>query len=245
MDLSRILTKDAEGGGFGCKTLDFPLQIETKDVSAAGEFEGYASVWNVVDQGGDSVQPGAFIDGLKRAKDERRLIPMLWQHDRREPIGIWTDMAEDTKGLYVKGKLLIDVDPLAKRAHGLLQAGALGGMSIGYRIPMGGAEEDTKRRGVWLLKKIDLIEVSLVTLPMLTQAKVTAVKNILESGLVPTVREFEGFLRDAGFSNAKAAAMATACKSQLRGEPDDAPLQLSALERFEQSFKAAREGAPN
>lgn len=238
MNLSRILCKDAESAGFACKTLDFPLEIETKDVSAAGEFEGYASVWNIVDQGGDSVQPGAFIEGLSRAKAERRLIPMLWQHDRAQPLGVWTDMAEDTKGLYVKGRLLLDV-PQAKSAHALLQAGALGGMSIGYRIPVGGAEEDSKRRGVWLLKKIDLIEVSLVTLPMLIAAKVTAVKNILESGRVPTVREFEGFLRDAGFSNAKAAAMATACKPQLRGEPDEAP-QPTALERFEQSFLAAR-----
>ena len=82
---SPILHKDAEALG---KTLDFAFAVETKAVSDEGEFEGYASVWNIVDQGGDSVQPGAFIEGLTRAKADRRLIPMLWQHDRREPIGV-------------------------------------------------------------------------------------------------------------------------------------------------------------
>lgn len=233
---SPILQKDAEALG---KTLDFAFAVETKAVSDEGEFEGYASVWNIVDQGGDSVQPGAFIEGLTRAKADRRLIPMLWQHDRREPIGVWSDISEDTKGLWVKGRLLVEADPLAKRAHGLLKAGALGGLSIGYRIPMGGAEEDTKRRGVWLLKKIDLIEISLVTLPMLTQAKVTAVKNILESGRLPTTREFEGFLRDAGFPREKATAIASMATPHLRGEPEGDGDEAAALDRFEKAFRAA------
>lgn len=236
MKFDRLLTKDAEpAGALAPRVKDFSLQIEAKDVSDDGEFEGYASVWGVVDQGGDEVQAGAFIESLKRAQEAGRLIPMLWQHDRREPIGIWTEIVEDAKGLRVKGRLLIDSDPLARRAHALLKAGAIGGMSIGYRIPVGGAEEDESRPGVWILKKLDLVEISLVTLPMLTEAKVTRVKNILEAGALPTVREFEGFLRDAGFPREKAVAIASASKSHLRGDPegDEKAAGDERLERFD------------
>lgn len=235
MQFAPILTKDAEP--LASKSLDFAFNIDVKAVGEDGVFEGYASVWNIVDQGGDSVQPGAFIAGLTQAKADGRLIPMLWQHDRTQPIGVWLDISEDTKGLYVKGQLLINDVPQARAAYALLKNKAIGGLSIGYRIPMGGAEEDSKRRGVWLLKKVDLIEISLVTIPMLTQAKVTAVKNILDSGLVPTVREFEGFLRDAGFSREKATAIASVASPHLRGEPEGDG-DSDALERFERAMKS-------
>lgn len=176
------------------KTHDFAL--ETKSVGNEGEFEGYASTFGNVDQGGDVVEPGAFIESVVKAKSDGRTIPMLWQHDQREPIGVWRDIAEDSKGLYVRGQLLVDADPLAKRAHGLLKAKALGGMSIGYAIPAGGAEPDEKRRGVTRLKKIDLREVSLVTMPMNIMARVTDVKAMIEAGKLPTIREFEEFLRE-------------------------------------------------
>lgn len=189
------------------KIYDFAL--DAKAVGDAGEFEGYASTFGNVDQGGDVVEPGAFIEGIVKAKKDGRTIPMLWQHDQREPIGVWVDMAEDTKGLYVKGNLLIEADPLAKRAHGLLKAKALGGMSIGYRIPVGGAEQDEKRRGVTRLKTIDLREISLVTMPMNIEARVTGVKSTVEAGKLPTLAEFEDLLRDAGgFSRSQAKAIA-------------------------------------
>jgi HK97 family phage prohead protease len=201
------------------KTHDFAL--ETKAVGEAGEFEGYASTFGNVDQGGDVVEPGAFIESIVQAKKDGRTIPMLWQHDQREPIGVWKDISEDAKGLYVKGQLLIEFDPLAKRAHGLLKAKALGGMSFGYGIPAGGAEPDDKRRGVTRLKKIDLREISLVTMPMNILARVTGVKAINDAGKLPTVREFEEFLRDAGgFSKTLAAAIAGKAAPHLRGEPE-------------------------
>jgi len=199
----------------------FDFAFETKDVGEAGEFEGYASTFGNVDQGGDVVEPGAFIEGIVKAKKDGRAIPMLWQHDQREPIGIWKDLSEDAKGLYVKGQLLIDADPLAKRAHALIKAKAIGGMSIGYRIPVGGAEPDEKRRGVNRLKVIDLREISLVTMPMNIEARVTSVKAMLEAGKLPTIREFEEFLRDAGgFSKTLAAAIAGKAAPHLRGEPE-------------------------
>lgn len=214
--MSKLITKAAAA----LKSLDYRLTVETKDVNAEGEFEGYASTFGNVDQGGDVVEPGAFIESVVKAKSDGRTIPMLWQHDQREPIGIWKDIAEDRKGLYVKGQLLVDADPLAKRAHGLLKAKALGGMSIGYQIPAGGAEPDEKRRGVMRLIKVDLREISLVTMPMNLSARVTTVKSILEGGNLPTVREFEEFLRDAGFSKAIATAIASKATPHLRGEPE-------------------------
>ncbi|WP_207479559.1 HK97 family phage prohead protease [Arenibaculum pallidiluteum] len=211
------------------KTLDFAL--ETKAVGDEGAFEGYASTFGNVDQGGDIVEPGAFIEGIVKAKDEGRSIPMLWQHDQREPVGVWKDIAEDSKGLYVRGQLLVDADPLAKRAHALLKAKALGGMSIGYRIPAGGMVEDEKRRGVFRLKKLDLREISLVTMPMNIQARVTSVKSILDAGRLPTVREFEEHLRDAGFSKSLAAAIAGKAAPHLRGEPEAEADEASAFMR--------------
>lgn len=225
----KLFTKDAGA----LKSFDYRLNIEAKDVSAEGEFEGYASTFGNVDQGGDVVEPGAFIESVVAAKNDGRNIPMLWQHDQREPIGIWKDIAEDRKGLYVKGQLLIDADPLAKRAHGLLKAKALGGMSIGYRIPAGGAEPHEKKPGIMRLVKVDLREISLVTMPMNIQARVTTVKSILDDGKLPTVREFEEFLRESGFSKTLATAIAGKATPHLRGDPeataDDALKFLSAL----------------
>jgi HK97 family phage prohead protease len=203
------------------KLLEQDFSLETKSVGEEGEFEGYASTFGNVDSGGDVVEPGAFIESIVQARKDGRTIPMLWQHDQREPIGVWSDLAEDAKGLFVRGRLLVDVDPLAKRAHGLLKAKALGGMSIGYRFLPGHAEQDDKRPGVTKLKKLDLREVSLVTMPMNIQARVTSVKAMLEAGKMPTVREFEEFLRDAGgFSKSLAAAIAAKATPHLRGEPE-------------------------
>jgi HK97 family phage prohead protease len=199
-------------------TFDFAL--EAKAVGTEGEFEGYASTFGNVDQGGDVVEPGAFMESVVKAKNEGRIIPMLWQHDRAEPIGVWKDIAEDAKGLFVKGQLILEGDMTAQRAYGKLKAKAIGGLSIGYRIPAGGAEVDEKRRGVTKLKKIDLREISLVTMPMNVAAKVTSVKSIIEAGGLPTTREFEEFLRDAGgFSKSLATAIAGKAAPLLRGEP--------------------------
>lgn len=199
-------------------TLDFAL--EAKSLTEAGEFEGYASTFGNVDQGGDVVEPGAFIESIVRTKAEGRVIPMLWQHDRREPIGVWQDMVEDSKGLFVRGKLLVEADPLARRAHALLKEKALGGMSIGYIVPPGGAAEDERRRGVRRLKKVDLREISLVTMPMNTAAKVTSVKELVADGRLPTLPEFERYLREAGFSKSQATAIAgKGLAHLLRGEP--------------------------
>ncbi|MGJ0580897.1 HK97 family phage prohead protease, partial [Xenorhabdus bovienii] len=110
--------------------LDVPLKI--KSVSDSGEFEGYGSVFGVKDSYDDIVMPGAFENSLKQWGEKGSLPALLWQHRMDEPIGIYTEMKEDEVGLYLRGRLLIDDDPLAKRAHAHLKAGSLSGLSIGY-----------------------------------------------------------------------------------------------------------------
>ncbi|NKD55964.1 MULTISPECIES: HK97 family phage prohead protease [unclassified Haematospirillum] len=194
----------------------------TKTMGEAGTFEGYASVFGNVDQGGDCVEAGAFRDSLARAKAEGKVIPLLWQHDQKEPVGIWTDIAEDSKGLHVRGQLLLEHDPLARRAYGLLKAGAIGGLSIGYTIPWGGGQPEKGSRGSFQrLKEVDLHEISLVTMPMNTEARVTGVKSALAAGKTPTTREFEAYLREAGFAKSLATAIASKAAPLLRGEPGD------------------------
>lgn len=131
-----------------------------------GVIEGYASLFGVVDMAGDTVVPGAFRDSLKqRATGE---IRMLFQHDPGEPVGVWTEIREDRRGLFVRGKLIPGV-ARAHELHALLQAGAIDGLSIGFKTVRARHE---RRNGVRLLEKIDLWEISVVTFPLLPQARV-------------------------------------------------------------------------
>lgn len=133
------------------------------------EIGGYASVFGVRDQGGDVVLPGAYGASLKRMAREGRRVRMLWQHDPAQPIGVWDEVAEDAVGLRVKGRVLTELAQ-GREAAALLAAGAIDGLSIGYRTLR--AERDGK--GQRLLAELDLWEVSLVTFPMLPEARVSA-----------------------------------------------------------------------
>lgn len=139
--------------------------ISTKDGAV---IEGYASLFDHTDQGGDNVQRGAYAASLKALKAKGRSIKMLWQHDPAQPIGVWDEVREDDKGLWVKGRLLTDVAQ-GKEAAALLKAGAIDGLSIGYRTKK--AQKDGKGRR--LLSELELWEVSLVTFPMLPEARVS------------------------------------------------------------------------
>lgn len=129
--------------------------------------EGYASLFGLVDQGGDRVMPGAFAASLARMAAKGDKVRMLWQHDPARPIGVWDEIREDQKGLWVRGRLLPEVAQ-AREAAALLDAGAIEGLSIGYRTIR--AEKD--RKGQRMLAEVELWEVSLVTFPMLPEAKV-------------------------------------------------------------------------
>lgn len=129
---------------------------------------GHASLFGAADQGGDVVQKGAYAASLARLRRDGIGVKMLWQHDPTRPIGVWDEVIEDERGLFVKGRLLLEVQA-AREAHALLEAGAIDGLSIGYRTLR--AEKASGRRH---LHEIELWEVSLVTFPMLPQARVQA-----------------------------------------------------------------------
>jgi HK97 family phage prohead protease len=127
--------------------------------------EGYASVFGLADQGGDVVAPGAFAASVRAGGR----VAMLWQHDPREPIGVWETVAEDTTGLRVRGRLLPEV-ARAREAAALIGAGAIDGLSIGYRVKRAARDAEGRR----VLQEVDLWEVSLVTFPSLRAARVAA-----------------------------------------------------------------------
>lgn len=199
-------------------TKNSAVALDAKAVSDSGEIEGYASVFGNVDSYNEIVEPGAFVDSLVKARQTGRKIKMLWQHDPHQPIGVWDDLAEDSKGLWVKGRLFKDKVAKAGEAYELLKEGGLDGLSIGYRTIS--AEPKKGKPGVISLTKLDLFENSIVTFAANERARVEVVKSILDAGALPTVREFEGLLRDAGFSKAKAAAIAGAATPHLRGDPE-------------------------
>lgn len=148
----------------------FACGLQIKSLDAKGKFAGYASVFDVVDSQKDILIRGAFAETLKgRVRD----IKMLWQHQQDEPIGVFTKMFEDARGLYVEGQLLLDV-ARAKEAYALLKEGAIGGLSIGYTPVKWRIHEKT---GVRIISQVDLWEVSLVTFPANSAAKITVVKT--------------------------------------------------------------------
>ncbi|KRS12047.1 peptidase U35 [Roseovarius atlanticus] len=142
---------------------------DTIKVSDGVVIEGYASLFGDQDRGGDIVEKGAYAASLKRLAEEGRQVKMLWQHDPAQPIGVWDEVREDARGLYVKGRLLETV-ARAREAVALLEAKAIDGLSIGYRT-LKAVKNDKGRR---LLQELELWEVSLVTFPMLTSARVGA-----------------------------------------------------------------------
>ncbi|MBW4984843.1 HK97 family phage prohead protease [Mameliella sp. CS4] len=140
------------------------------DVTVEGrDIEGYASLFGACDQGGDVVARGAYARSLKRLAGEGRAVKMLWQHDPAQPIGIWQQVREDERGLYVKGRLLDSVER-GREAAALIEAGAIDGLSIGYRT-LKAVKNDKGHR---VLTELELWEVSLVTFPMLPSARVAS-----------------------------------------------------------------------
>lgn len=195
----------------------FELELKLAgDDSATGSVEGYGSVFGILDRGGDIVMPGAFKASLADWRRKKAMPPMLWQHDSWQPVGVWSEIAEDEKGLKVKGDLVLDV-PLAAAARALMIAGAVKGLSIGYRTI---DYEIDRATGIRRIKKAELWEVSLVTFPMLPEAMITGVKSELDP------RKLEGAFRsDLNLSSAAAVKAVAIVKQHLRdgGESEQEP----------------------
>lgn len=190
-----------------------PLEIKT--LSDSGEFEGYGSVFDVEDNGGDMVMKGAFNASIQ--SKSAASIKMLFQHDPSSIIGKWEDIREDDKGLYVKGKIIPAISKGAE-VLAMMQAKVLDGLSIGFRTKKYEIDTETYFRK---LLEIDLWEVSVVTFPMNTQARVNAVKNA-------TPRDVEKILREAGLPNNYAKLVAshgTTKANELVGKQRDVAAQ--------------------
>jgi len=197
-----------------------------------GEFEGYGAVFGNIDGGRDILEPGAFSKSLRKGT---KRIKMLWQHDPSEPIGIWTDIVEDDRGLRVKGKLELGIRR-GLEAHTMLKTGIIDSMSIGYRTVV--AEYDSAR-DIRSLKELDLWEISLVTFPMNPKATISSVK-----GADPTIRECERILRDGGLSAAQAKALVAGGYKAIRSERDAGALPEPGLsEAFNDLLAELRRGS--
>lgn len=148
----------------------FPFVL-TKEVDDEGRFEGYAAVFGNVDSQRDIIEPGAF----KKTLEDNPEVPILWQHDAYEPIGVSVEMKEDENGLHIVGQLAMDVQR-AREARSLMRLGAIKGLSIGYR-----AIKPTFDNGVRRLKEVALKEFSPVTFPANELATVVSVKGLNQS----------------------------------------------------------------
>lgn len=184
-------------------------KLDLKDVSLDGTFEGYASLFDREDLGRDVVRPGAFRDSISERGAAG--IKMLFQHDAAEPIGVWQRIHEDARGLFARGRLMTDV-ARAREVLALMRAGAVDGLSIGFRAVR---SQRDRRTGIRYLNRIDLWEISVVTFPMQPDARITGVKSSPFAGRVPSEREFERWLtQDAGFSRSQARSV---IRSGLKG----------------------------
>jgi uncharacterized protein len=196
---------------------------ETKTMA----FTGYGAVFGNIDAYGDVIEPGAFSGFLADAKSGRQPWPsMLAQHggfgvtaDDMTPIGVWDELAEDGTGLKVSGTLADT--PRGRENYTLLKMAprpAINGLSIGYIAKESeprSKPEDPRRR----LKRIDLMEISLVTFPANRSARVGSVKSVDE---LVSLADIEDFLREAGdFSRGEAKAIVAKIRNACQREAGD------------------------
>lgn len=208
------------------------VKFAADDVAATGEFSGYGAFFNNVDSYGDVIAPGAFKANLREWRADKRLPPMLLQHGGwmmtdtdALPVGKWTKIEEDEKGLLVEGRIInLDTD-LGKRVYGAMKEGVLDGMSIGYRakkFTLGTKPAEPRRK----LEAVELIEVSLVTFPANGKARVASVKSNLQRLGSEDWREIEAILRTKDLSQRDAVKAIAGLKDWLQrdaGATDDPP----------------------
>jgi HK97 family phage prohead protease len=157
-------------------------EAELTDVGADGSFSGYASLFNEADLSRDVVMPGAFRNSIRTRGVQG--IRMLFQHDPAAPIGVWRELREDARGLFVRGRLTPEV-ARAREVLALMRAGGIDGLSIGFRTVKGRTDAKT---GLRRLLEVDLWEISVVTFPMLPAARVSAVKGLIGGSLAESIR---------------------------------------------------------
>lgn len=218
------------------KIRSFDFDVKAYDEKAA-TFSGYGSVFGVLDSYREVVAPGAFAQSLADLNAKGRSLPVLWQHRGAEPIGHWdmSSLKEDARGLYGSAELWIEEAPYARIAARGMKTRSITGLSIGYYV-----REDAfdQKERITTLKRLDLVEISLVTTPANDEARIDQIKAKLAHGSLPTTREFELFLREHGFSRNQATAIAERGLKNLvdcgdAGEGKAAAAIAAALGEFE------------
>ena len=193
--MTQYPTLEVRHAAGGRQVRSFALQIKASGED--GSVEGYGSVFGVRDNYDDVIVAGAFQASLAAHRAAGTMPAMLWQHDATEPIGIWTEIVEDAKGLRMKGMLALDT-ARGKEAYALLKMGALNGLSIGFMSKKWSYEGDLR-----ILAEVDLWEVSMVTFPANEAARITSVKSADD---MSAPKDAERILREAGFSKSDATA---------------------------------------
>jgi HK97 family phage prohead protease len=198
--------------------------VEVKfDTTAKGSFEGYASVFNNIDSYGDIMLPGAFEESLAK----RDQVPMLFNHWMDNLIGKATGMKEDDIGLKFTGRLTPGAS-MATDVYQHMKAGALDGVSIGYRVQPGGADMDGKVR---TLSRVDLMEISMVISPAnkSARANLNSLKSDFDPDELESLADVETFLRDAGWTRVEAKSMIARVRDIVLRDADPSETSPTAV----------------
>ncbi|HDG7210972.1 HK97 family phage prohead protease [Acinetobacter nosocomialis] len=193
----------------------FKMQEQT--VQEDGFFSGYLAVFNNIDSHGDVIRKGAFLKTIEEWNSKGKYPAIFWNHDPDEPIGVFTLMREDDKGLYVEGRLLISDIVRAKSTYALMKVKAIDGMSIGYITIQATHDPQTMIRE---LLELELVEGSIVAFPSNPNSLISSVKSKLQDGELPSLPEFEKFLRESGFSKTQATVIASKGLRHLLSESE-------------------------
>jgi uncharacterized protein len=202
----------------------YACEIEFKEVTESGQFEGHAAVFNNIDLQGDRIKRGAFTRTLAESGGK---WPVLMGHVMARPVGFSTSAEEDGKGLAVRGEFTLGADD-GRNAHALaMHAAKLKapfGLSIGYGVAEGGSKwnQDT---GVRDLTDLDVYEFSLAAVPANPRARIARVKA---AGEPYNERDIEGILREAGFSRNEAKDLIFSMKSLREADSETVPNPVSA-----------------
>lgn len=209
-------------------TKDFLFEL--KGVDDAGTFEGWLSVYGVVDLGNDMIQSGAFT---KTIKENGGKVPMLWQHDTKEPIGS-LELEDRADGLWVKGTLLMDSVQRAKEAYALIKADVIRGLSIGYKAI---ADKTKVVKGVRHLGEVKLFEGSIVTFPMLPVAQIATVKSEAKGDFMQELDRIETWARRSMMMDALWYSLDSIIYSNDPGD-DKITQTADTLEQFRSTYLA-------
>jgi uncharacterized protein len=228
------------------KRLIVPLvqcKMEADATGDRGTFSGYASVWESIDLGGDTIRKGAFSNSLNEWSKKGLLPQLLWYHDMESVIGDWLEVEEDDTGLRVKGKLWafgdLKVDDAVK-AYNVINGTSVKGLSIGYRVKQHTIQEQVDGSTIRILEEIELLEVSIAPFAMEPKASVTSVKSFVDDqGQIVSKRECEDLLRDVcKLSIKQAKAFISGGYSAIsRDEKSDLDNVSASLDQILNTFK--------